>query len=310
MMKNLGLVCLLVLGSGCMAQDGATLSLENAIAPDNQCLFSATSTSFLGYGLFDPHGYGGAAPRDYVLFARMQNRAFATTDDPGNLLSPGGSPINIRPDANDITVFGFETCWDLADNHVADNGALDCSKLPADQRAFLPASSTVEVASRADVAVQVLTVDHMRAANLFGPAFDPVNIPEVAKQGPIQVGPTAFSLPLLHNASESPRDPAWGWGNFPADPYNTARVIVALRGHGHNMAGGDINSNWFYFPIDVIPGYLATACGVPEWKPLCGADHLNQYVGDFLNLGPSACLPGDGGLTISCNPVATCSGAL
>ncbi len=265
---------------GCAAnEEGTSLEIRFAAAPNSSCQFSADSDLFLDQGFYDPAG-----ATSYQLVLNIRNKVNATADD--RVL--GFENREVRPEDNNVNILGFDTCWYRADdpavariNSHTDGLPIECADLPSTQKGFIPVSGNVEAGGGlAVMGPPVLPQSALQAAGIFDTSFSP------------------SSIPLGDDPRQGTRSAAWG--TFPAA--FEATVVVQLRAAAELNGGGTLQSNWFAFPIRVCPTCVIASC---TSSPVTCADG-SAGTGFFqLDLGRS-CLPFQGG-TIVCDEVGdTC----
>jgi hypothetical protein len=235
------LICAALGFAACKAETGATLQILDAPQVETDCTLSATPTHFQARGLYDPTG--GAS---YLQLIYLQNNALES----GSTLG-GGNTVNGH--ANDANIIGYDTCFYRADDPrvVAwkpDGKGLiiDCDKVPANQRLFIPSSGTV-TSGGGTLAAYFDVLGDAQLQSLYGAAWDS----------------TALTGDPRNTASR-----AGAWGDFPAS--FASEIVLQFRARAKGQGGHTVRSNWFSFPVVVEPGFAAAPCP-PGQAPASGA---------------------------------------
>src|SRR5688572_22514131 len=100
-----GLLMLLAAGA-CKAEEGNVIEIRFAAAPDENCLFSATSELSRSRGAYDPSGLLGTGPASYGLALNLRNNTISTESD---IAEVQDRPL--RRSTHDVTLVGFDACW-------------------------------------------------------------------------------------------------------------------------------------------------------------------------------------------------------
>lgn len=254
-----------VFAVGCGTETGTVITVSDALAPDRgTCIADANALSSILSGFFDFTYSDG-----YRLILRLRNNMEKREDDAFREI---GSPSeDANPQANEVSMVGFDTCWFLADGPFGNFGSHDdgtpkaasCDGVPDSQKRFVAASGNLRPGLVNGVSSPIVLRD-ADLQGLFGSSFDPDNIPIVGTflndnnlDGIVSPGELAFSY-----SAEDPADPARSpnWGNYPSQV--NVQVIVRLRALGHVNGGGTVRSGWFNFPIEICPHCLRGKCDI------------------------------------------------
>lgn len=284
--------------AGCGAETGTELALGFATQANEQCVFRPDADLTLPRGVFDVLLAGNSTA--FTLGYVVSNGLEAAEDAQYTT----GDGRELRPDSARVTFAGFDVCWVRGDDpDVESFGAysqgapVDCAELPYDQKRFVPTSGSIAPEDEVGVAIgSILRVSDLRADGIFGPDFQPANIPRLGIYD--DGGVRRYS----QAADPSQRNAAWG--DFPEDTIS-ATVLLQMRLVGKNQAGMTIRSNWISYPVDVCLGCAYQACG--QWTEsqaiACPTDQ-SGFVGQAID-GANSCLPAQL-MRISCTDREIC----
>jgi hypothetical protein len=220
----------------CRAETGASLEVLQVPQFETDCTLAATPSHFQSRGLFDPTNAS-----NYLQLYFLQNNSL---ENPSAIT---GNPNKFNANANDANIVGFDVCFYRGDdprvaayNPGGSGPPISCDDAPGGQRLFVPGSGTVlSAGGTLTGAFDLLDIGQQQA--LFGAAFDPTTLAGA---------PTNTAT---RNAS---------WANFPASL--SAEVVVVFRVRAKDQGGHVMRSNWFTFPIDVVPGFATAPCPTGE----------------------------------------------
>jgi hypothetical protein len=256
---------------GCKSETGTVLQIANTPAFEDDCSLSASPTAFQGQGFYDPAGGGG-----YVLPLTIVNNASSEED-------------TARPAANDVNIVGFDFCfYSAADENVTgycpkgEGLLVECDDLPDSQRAFFPRGGGVDSGGGTMVG-GFTTLDAANLRAIFGETFSPTTIPP----------------------GDDPTNAATrsaGWGDFPSD--NSATVVINIRMRARAQDGDTMRSNWYAFPVIVVPTSVRDACGGDFVNVICDDGSAGQIGTAFPD---GVCGAIFSGAAFACVTVNTCA---
>ena len=276
-MKRIGLLAVTsLLASGACSAEENTLQISSLLLPNQDCSWTP-GANHLSSGVYDPRALFGYESTPYVMGLVVGN-TLPLPDDKNTI---GGNDS-----ANDVHIVGFDVCWFRADTEAGKGAAehddyldgvpddLKCENLPANQKTFVAAEATVEANAQAAMTANILYLEDLQV--LYGANFNPTAIGD---RGPITQMLADLQIWLYSHAATSPsnrgaRDS--NWGDYPGT--QEARIIVQARATGRLQSGGDVQSNWYIFPIDICVGCAADVCGMPQMAE-CGFYHCADGTG-------------------------------
>lgn len=248
--------------AGCSAEEGATLELLGAGAPNSSCEFTERPDSYLGSGVFDPWttGLGIGQPMGYIMSVVVNNDVSPTEDYQATVYDE-----NVRPTANSVLLTGFEVCFVLVDEPVETSTySAGCEDVSEDMAAFIPATIAIGAGNQAPGGIRVLTADHLK--QIFGERFSPADI-EVrgvvneSVLGKDYNGNGSLNDDVRFLGPEPPdaSNRSEAWGTYPPQPETL--VLVKIRAVGKTQSGVGVESNWMTFGIRVCVGCFTDRCG-------------------------------------------------
>ncbi len=262
--SSVGILCLVLMQTACLANNGISIEMTRLVSPTNTCTFEVSNTSLPSL-TYDP-AFALRAKRALMVPIATINNLSTNTSDP--IRNPAGQ--NVRPKTHDVTISGARVCFyrQLAPPSPADGAQIQCSDLPPGQTDVVPVSGYIPVSGSSVVLIDgVLTLPGLQA--LYGADFKPDEIPII---GRTDLG----FLTHLSSAQGSARHPAWG--NFPESGVDV--VVIQVRLVGQTQGDVSIESSWFSFPVRIEPGLVNTACTAASYRA-CSADNACTGTNDF-----------------------------
>jgi hypothetical protein len=280
MKKRIILFAIAASVGSCIDNSGETLSLRNAFAPvAPACTVQASDTIFHSSGLRDITR-ASLASYGYILSVQLQNNALSVSNYP---VRYGNNP-NVLVDANDITVDGFNLCYEFLDFRTGNEmaGQAPTVSAPSCKSAglrtyFVNASSTVVTAN----SFGAISVD------IFPPSITGVTdyLPEPPKEltpGEIaavraakmipatttdaQIGQDEYNARLAaYSATVGSHLSKFG-GNAFVSGLGTApfkrEIMVHVQAVGRTRDQRRMLSNEFIFGVELCAGCLTQFCAI------------------------------------------------
>jgi hypothetical protein len=233
-------VAAIALASACAADDGNSLQILGVPVPSDECIIETDVDVTYSSGFYDPRGFLGSTPGAFLLGLIVRN----------NMREEGDSRNvpELRPNATDVTMVGFESCWMEGAVEVDSN---DCSDFPSDQETETASAGLVAAGGGLQAfGVPILSLEQLRT--MFGDDFTPAAIPDL---GNYTAG--RYSYNSQDPSDVATRDPAWG--DYPTT--RDSNVLIRTRAIGRLQDGKLVHSNFFDFVVSVCVGCSAGICG-------------------------------------------------
>ncbi len=249
LLRTLSVGLAVTFAASCSSNDDVGLSITGVAALEANCnLPEGDPDVFRSAGTFDPRA----------------GVSFLLTPVVSNLLTPTGTDNqavgdddNFFPEANRVSLLGFDVCYARADNGELSNLGSNRSGFPLDCESdglpgeFLGATASIDPGGGTFISSLAILGPPAQKA-LFGENFEPTELPAI---GASMDGQTFFTAPVP--ATDTNRDP--NWGDFPQA--DSVQVYVLVRAVGRSGGGRVVESEYIPFRVEVYPGFTSLFCG-------------------------------------------------